>query len=250
MIITLDKEGAYLKTKGVSEVIHTRPRSVYDVTGAGDMVLATLTIALAADCDYKTAVELSNITGGIEVEKFGATTVTIEEIINEIVGQSGKSGKVCSVDFLVEQLDWRRRQKETIVFTNGCFDVVHRGHIEFLKFCKLQGDIVVVGLNSDGSVKSIKGPERPINNQYDRAAVLAALETVDYVTVFDEPDPLNLIKKVKPDILVKGQDWAEKGVVGREFVESYGGRVVLAPLVEGKSTTSVIEKMKSLWTKL
>ena len=250
VVITLDKEGAYLKTKGVSEVIHTRPRSVYDVTGAGDMVLATLTIALAADCDYKTAVELSNITGGIEVEKFGAATVTIEEIINEIVGQSGKSGKVCSVDFLVEQLDWRRRQKETIVFTNGCFDVVHRGHIEFLKFCKLQGDIVVVGLNSDGSVKFIKGPERPINNQYDRTAVLAALETVDYVTVFDEPDPLNLIKKVKPDVLVKGQDWAEKGVVGREFVESYGGRVVLAPLVEGKSTTSVIEKMKSLWTKL
>lgn len=250
VVITLDKEGAYLKTKGVSEVIHTRPRSVYDVTGAGDMVLATLTIALAADCDYKTAVELSNITGGIEVEKFGATTVTIDEIINEIVGQSGKSGKVCSVDFLVEQLDWRRRQKETIVFTNGCFDVVHRGHIEFLKFCKLQGDIVVVGLNSDGSAKSIKGPERPINNQYDRTAVLAALETVDYVTVFDEPDPLNLIKKVKPDILVKGQDWAEKGVVGREFVESYGGKVVLAPLVEGKSSTSVIEKMKSLWTKL
>ena len=250
VVITLDKEGAYLKTKGVSEVIHTRPRSVYDVTGAGDMVLATLTIALAADCDYKTAVELSNITGGIEVEKFGATTVTIEEIINEIVGQSGKSGKVCSVDFLVEQLDWHRRQKETIVFTNGCFDVVHRGHIEFLKFCKLQGDIVVVGLNSDGSVKSIKGPERPINNQYDRTAVLAALETVDYVTVFDEPDPLNLIKKVKPGVLVKGQDWAEKGVVGREFVESYGGRVVLAPLVEGKSSTSVIEKMKSLWTKL
>jgi D-beta-D-heptose 7-phosphate kinase/D-beta-D-heptose 1-phosphate adenosyltransferase len=207
------------------------------------MVLATLAITVAAGYDYKTAVQLSNITAGIEVEKFGSTAVTIEEIINEI------SGKVHSVDFLSEQLTWHRKQKKTIVFTNGCFDVVHRGHTEFLKFCKLQGDIVVVGLNSDSSVKAIKGPDRPINNQYDRAAVLAALETVDYITVFDEPDPLNLIKKVKPNVLVKGQDWAQKDVVGREFVESYGGKVVLAPLVEGKSSTATIEKMRSLETK-
>jgi len=207
------------------------------------MVLATLAITLAAGCDYKTAVQLSNITAGIEVEKFGAEPVTIEEIINEI------TDKVHSVDSLLDQLTWHRQQNKTIVFTNGCFDVVHRGHIEFLKFCKLQGDIVVVGLNSDSSVKTIKGPDRPINNQYDRATVLAALEMVDYVTLFDEPDPLDLIKKVKPDILVKGQDWAEKGVVGREFVESYGGRVVLAPIVEGKSSTATIEKMKSLKTK-
>jgi D-beta-D-heptose 7-phosphate kinase/D-beta-D-heptose 1-phosphate adenosyltransferase len=250
VVITLDKEGAYLKTAKKSEFIHTRPRSVYDVTGAGDMVLATLAIALAADCGYKTAVQLSNIAGGIEVEKFGAATVTIEEIINEIVGQNrGKNGKVRSTDSLVEELSWHRKQKETIVFTNGCFDVVHRGHTEFLKFCKLQADILVVGLNSDNSVRIIKGPDRPINNQYDRAAVLAALETVDYITVFNEPDPLNLIKKVKPDILVKGQDWAEKGVVGREFVESYDGKVILAPLVKGKSSTATIEKMKSLETK-
>ncbi len=151
-----------------------------------------------------------------------------------------------SIDSLADEITWHRRQKATIVFTNGCFDVVHRGHIEFMKFCKSKGDIVIVGLNSDSSVKTIKGPDRPINNQYDRAAVLAALETVDYITVFDEPDPLNLIKKVKPDILVKGQDWAQKGVVGQEFVESYGGRVVLAPLVEGKSSTVTIEKMKAL----
>jgi D-beta-D-heptose 7-phosphate kinase/D-beta-D-heptose 1-phosphate adenosyltransferase len=247
VVITLDKEGAYLRAEPVSEIIPTRPRSVYDVTGAGDMVLATLAVALAADCDYKTAVQLANITGGIEVEKFGAATVTIEEVINEIITEGrDKSDKVHSIDSLVEELGWHRRQKDTIVFTNGCFDVIHRGHIEFLKFCKLQGDIVVVGLNSDSSVKAIKEPGRPINNQYDRAAVLAALEMVDYITVFDEPDPLNLIKKVKPDVLVKGQDWAEKGVVGREFVESYGGKVVLAPVVEGKSSTITIEKMKSL----
>lgn len=249
VVITLDKAGAYLKTKETSQIIPTRARSVYDVTGAGDMVLATLAIGLAAGCDYKTAVQLSNITGGIEVEKFGAATVTIEEIINEIVSQNrGKDGKIRSIDSLVTELDWHHRQNRTIVFTNGCFDVVHRGHIEFLKFCKSQGDIVVVGLNSDRSVRAIKGPDRPINNRYDRAAVLAALETVDYITVFDEPDPLNLIKKVKPDILVKGQDWADKGVVGQEFVESYDGKVVLAPLIEGKSSTTIIEKIKSLAT--
>ncbi len=248
VVITLDKEGAYLRTEDISQIIPTKPRSVYDVTGAGDMVLATLAITLAAGCDYKTAVQLSNITGGIEVEKFGTVTVTIEEVANEIVRQ-GKSSKVRSIELLLDELTWHRRGKKAIVFTNGCFDVIHRGHIEFLEFCKLQGDVVVVGLNSDSSVKTIKGPARPINNQHDRAAVLAALEMVDYITVFNEPDPLNLIKKVKPDVLVKGEDWAQKGVVGREFVESSGGKVVLAPLVEGKSSTETIKKMKSLETK-
>ncbi len=247
VVITLDKEGAYLRTEKTGELIATRPRSVYDVTGAGDMVLATLAISLAAGCDYKTAVQLSNITGGIEVEKFGVATVTIEEIINEIVSQKrGKDGKVRSIDALVTELDWHRRQNDRIVFTNGCFDVVHRGHIELLKFCRSQGDIVVVGLNSDSSVKTVKGPERPINNQLDRAAVLAAMETVDYITIFNEPAPLALIKKAKPDVLVKGQDWADKGVVGADFVESLGGKVVLAPIVKGKSSTRIIEKAKSL----
>ncbi len=250
VVITLDKLGAYLKIKDTGQIIPTRPRDVYDVTGAGDIVLSTLATTLAANCDYITAVELANIAGGIEVEKFGNKTVTIEEIIHEIVSQKrANSGKVRSIDLLIDELSWHRRRKETVVFTNGCFDVVHTGHIEFLKFCKSQGNIVVVGLNSDGSVKTIKGSDRPINNQHDRAAVLAALEMVDYITVFDEPDPLNLIKKVKPDVLVKGQDWAQKGVIGREFVESCGGKVVLAPIVEGKSSSAIIDKMKPLQAK-
>ena len=250
VVITLDKEGAYLKTKDISQIIPTKGRGVYDVTGAGDMVLAMLAITLAAGCDYETAVQLSNIAGGIEVEKFGTATVTIEEISNEITGQKRcTSGKVRSIDLLLDELTRHRRGKKTIVFTNGCFDVIHRGHIEFLEFCKSQGDILVLGLNSDISVKIIKGPERPIYNEHDRSVVLAALEMVDYITFFDEPNPLNLIKKIKPDVLVKGEDWAEKGVVGREFVESCGGRVVLAPLVEGKSSTATIEKMRALEAK-
>jgi len=246
VVITLDKEGAYLRTEDVSELITTKPRSVYDVTGAGDVILATLAVTLAAGCDYKTAVQVANIAGGIEVQKFGCATVSIDEIVSEI---HGRDGKLRSVESLVQELKRHRKQKRKIVFTNGCFDVLHRGHVEYLEFCKLQGDVVVVGLNSDSSVKIIKGPKRPINNQHDRAAVLAALEMVDYITVFDEPDPLNLIKKVKPDVLVKGRDWAQKGVVGREFVESYGGKVVLAPLFEGKSSTATIKKIKALEAK-
>lgn len=147
------------------------------------------------------------------------------------------------MDDLLGELDIHRHQNEKIVFTNGCFDVLHRGHIEYLSFCKQQGDVVVVGLNSDRSVRQLKGPTRPVNNQHDRAAVLAALETVDYVVVFDEPDPLKTVEALRPDVLVKGQDWADKGVIGREFVESHGGVVKLAPLVEGKSSTDTIKKM-------
>jgi D-beta-D-heptose 7-phosphate kinase/D-beta-D-heptose 1-phosphate adenosyltransferase len=167
-------------------------------------------------------------------------------MVNEIISQyHGKTGKVKDINSLKSELDLHRMRKEKIVFTNGCFDVLHIGHIEFLKFCKAQGDVVVLGLNSDESVKSQnKGPGRPINNQHDRAAVLAALETVDYICIFNEVTPANIIEEVCPDILVKGRDWEHKGVVGREFVESQGGKVVLAPLVEGKSSTSTIEKMQ------
>ncbi len=248
VIITLDKDGAYLKTRSLAEHIPTIVRKVYDVSGAGDMVLAALAASLAAGIDYTNAVQISNVAGGIEVEKFGTATVSIEEIVNELISRQQKSGsKIKSTEQLASQLDWHRNLRQKIVFTNGCFDVLHRGHIEYLSFCKKQGDIVVLGLNSDSSIKKIKGPDRPINNQLDRAAVLSGLESIDYIVIFDEPDPLNIITQVKPDILVKGQDWAEKGVIGREFVEANGGKVVLSPLVEGKSSTSTIEKMKSMW---
>lgn len=247
VIITLDKEGSYLKTSDMEVHIPTVIRNVYDVSGAGDVVLASLAAALAAGVDYRVAVEICNIAGGIEVEKFGTATVSIEEIINELLSRKQTSAsKIKSFDQLSGILDRHRSHKQKIVMTNGCFDVLHRGHIEFLNFCKQQGDIVVLALNSDKSVKIIKGPERPINTQLDRAAVLAALETVDYVVIFDEPDPLASVQKIKPDVLVKGVDWKDKGVIGREFVEARGGKVVLAPLLDGKSSTNTIEKMKSL----
>jgi len=245
-VITLDKEGVYYCSADAAEHLPTIPRTVYDVTGAGDMMLAMTAVAIAAGADLRTALQLANIAGGLEVEKFGVATVSVDEIVNEILTRHrGKTGKIHDRQTLPMELDYHRKQHETIVFTNGCFDVLHRGHIEYLQFCKRQGDIVVVGLNSDSSVRQLKGPTRPINNQHDRAALLAALECVDYVTIFDEPDPLNLIMAVRPDVLVKGADWAQKGVIGREFVESYGGRVELAQLVEGKSSTLTIEKMNA-----
>ncbi len=246
-VITLDKDGAFLKSDTLSELVPTIAKTVYDVTGAGDMVLAALATALAGGCNLKSAVEISNIAGGLEVEKFGVATVSIDEIINEIIARShSKTGKIHETKSLEKIVEYHRRLGEKIVFTNGCFDVIHRGHIEYLSFTKRQGDIVVLGLNSDASVKRLKGPERPINNQHDRAAVLAALESVDYITIFDEDTPANLIELVKPDVLVKGADWKDKGVVGQEFVESRGGKVVLAEIVEGKSSTNTIEKMNSL----
>jgi D-beta-D-heptose 7-phosphate kinase/D-beta-D-heptose 1-phosphate adenosyltransferase len=246
-VITLDKEGAYLRTAQLAQLVPTQPRNVYDVTGAGDMMLAMLAVAMAAGCDEVTALQFANIASGIEVEKFGVATVSIDEIVNEIIStHRGKMGKIHPLEDLSKHLAFHRQQKDTIVFTNGCFDVLHRGHIEYLKFCKQQGSVVVVGLNSDASVRQLKGPGRPVNNQHDRASVLAALESVDYVTIFEEPDPLELIQRVRPDVLVKGADWAQKGVIGREFVESYGGRVELAPLVDGKSSTSTIEKLNGL----
>jgi D-beta-D-heptose 7-phosphate kinase/D-beta-D-heptose 1-phosphate adenosyltransferase len=251
VVITLDKEGAYLAAGDTSELVPAHARNVYDVTGAGDVILATLAVSLAADSDYLTAVHLANIAGGIEVEKFGSATVAISEIEHEIATQyGGKDTKLRLLDALLEELKWRRSRGQTVVFTNGCFDVIHRGHIDYLRFCRAQGDVVVVGLNSDTSVRVIKGPERPINNQYDRAAVLSGLETVDLITIFDDPSVLGLVKQVRPDVLVKGGDWGGKqGVVGWEFVESYGGKVMLAPLVEGKSSTSTIDKMKTLRAK-
>lgn len=247
VVITLDKEGAFLRTPTLVEHVPTLPRNVYDVTGAGDMMLAMLAVAMAAGCDDVTALQLANTASGIEVEKFGVATVSVDEIVNEIISMhKGKTGKILSVEEMTSHLEYHRQRKESIVFTNGCFDVLHRGHIEYLSFCKQQGDVVVVGLNSDSSVRRLKGPERPINNQHDRAAVLAALESVDYICVFDEPDPLRLIQQVCPDVLVKGADWKDKGVIGREFVEARGGRLELAPLVTGKSSTFTIEKMKTM----
>jgi D-beta-D-heptose 7-phosphate kinase/D-beta-D-heptose 1-phosphate adenosyltransferase len=250
-IITLDKEGmALAHADGRALVFPTRPRQVYDITGAGDMVLAVLGMALAAGADYEPAIRLANIAGGLEVEKIGVATVTREEILHDLLGGApGRSEdglgleKVRSRESLLVELHGRRALGQRVAFTNGCFDVLHAGHVQYLQEARAQGDLLVVGLNDDASVRRLKGPNRPVNSVADRALVLAALEAVDYLLFFEEPTPWELIQAIRPDVLVKGADYRREEVVGADFVESYGGRVHLAPLRKGYSTTRLLQKL-------
>jgi D-beta-D-heptose 7-phosphate kinase/D-beta-D-heptose 1-phosphate adenosyltransferase len=251
-IITLDKEGmALVHADGRAAVFPTRPRQVYDITGAGDMVMAVLGMALAAGADYDPAIRLANVAGGLEVEKIGVATLTREEILHDLLRAGSAAGsdpatglrKMRVRESLVHELEHRRRLGQRVAFTNGCFDVLHAGHVQYLQEAKAQADLLVVGLNSDSSVRALKGDGRPVNTVEARALVLSALEAVDYLTVFDDVTPLELIRAVRPDVLVKGSDYRREDVVGADYVESYGGRVHLAPLRHGFSTTQLLKKL-------
>jgi D-beta-D-heptose 7-phosphate kinase/D-beta-D-heptose 1-phosphate adenosyltransferase len=245
-IVTLDKEGMALAHRdGRRHVFPTRPRQVYDITGAGDMVLAVLGMALAAGADYEPAIKLANVAGGLEVEKIGVATVTRDEMLRDLLHSGPGVNKVLSREALVIELESRRRLGQRIAFTNGCFDVLHAGHVQYLQEARAQADVLVVGINSDASVRGLKGPHRPVNPLTARSLVLAALQAVDYVTVFEEATPLGLIQAVRPDVLVKGSDYRKDEVVGADFVESYGGRVHLAAVREGYSTTNLLRRLEA-----
>ena len=248
VVVTVDRDGAVLaEADHPWRHLRTVPRSVYDNTGAGDAVLAMLAAAVAAGADLVSAVKLANIAGGLEVERFGCVPIAADEILAELrLEDRQRNGKLRAADDLAAELRLRRDRGETVAFTNGCFDILHAGHVDFLKRCSQQASVLVVGLNHDQSVRKLgKGSERPFNRFEDRATVLGALECVHYVVGFEEPDPEALIRKLRPDVLIKGQDWAETGVVGRDFVESTGGKVLLMPLVEGYSTTALVERIRS-----
>jgi D-beta-D-heptose 7-phosphate kinase/D-beta-D-heptose 1-phosphate adenosyltransferase len=247
-VVTLDKEGMALShSDGRRAIFPTRPRQVYDITGAGDMVLAVLGMALAAGVDYDPAIRLANIAGGLEVEKIGVATVSREEIVHDLLHAGGRAeestGKMRPREELAYELAARRRQGQRVAFTNGCFDLLHAGHVQYLQEARAQGDLLVVGLNSDASVRSLKGPGRPMNPVEARAYVLAGLSAVDFVTVFEEATPLELIRELRPDVLVKGADYRREEVAGADFVESYGGRVHLAALRAGFSTTRILQRL-------
>jgi D-beta-D-heptose 7-phosphate kinase/D-beta-D-heptose 1-phosphate adenosyltransferase len=252
-IVTLDKDGmALARRDGRTAVFPTRPRQVYDITGAGDMVMATLGLALAAGADYDAAVRLANVAGGLEVEKVGVATVTRDEILADLLHAPFRAAdrvpgadKVIGLPALVAELDRRRAAGRRVAFTNGCFDVLHAGHVQYLAEARRQADCLVVGLNSDASVRQLKGPTRPVNPVEARALVLAGLQDVDFVTIFADATPLAVIKAVRPDVLVKGADYRKSEVVGADFVEANGGRVHLADLRDGFSTTNLIDRMKA-----
>jgi len=246
VVATVDRDGALLMEKGHPwQHVPTVPRSVYDNTGAGDAVLAMLAASIAAGADYLSATRLANIAGGLEVEKFGCVPIPAEEVLAELrLEDRLRNGKLRGADDLIAELTLRRDRGETVAFTNGCFDILHAGHVDLLQRARREASLLVVAINTDSSIRMLnKGPDRPINSFENRAAVLSALECVDYVVGFSEPTPESLIRCLRPDVLVKGQDWANKGVVGREFVESHGGRVLLVPLVEGLSTTKLAERI-------
>jgi D-beta-D-heptose 7-phosphate kinase/D-beta-D-heptose 1-phosphate adenosyltransferase len=244
-IVTLDKDGMVLATRNDSaRHFPTRPRQVYDITGAGDMVLAVIGMSLAEGGDFATAVRLANVAGGLEVERIGVSTLSRADLIGDLLRLTPED-KVFDLTELLMDLENRRRAGQTIVFTNGCFDVLHAGHVQYLREAKLQGDWLVVGLNSDRSVRNLKGPDRPINNIETRTTVLAALQFVDAIVVFDEQTPMRLIQEIRPDVLVKAGDYCLDEIVGADFVQGYGGRVHIAAYRPGISTTELVRRIRA-----
>ena len=219
-------------------------RQVYDVSGAGDTVVAVLALSLACKVLIETAVELANIAAGVVVGKVGTVPVRREELLGALSQEVafGMDSKLFSLERLLTRVSAWRSCRKHIVFTNGCFDILHVGHIRLLEEARRQGDRLVVAVNSDASVRRLKGPARPIVGQAERARVLAALSAVDAVVVFEEDTPLRLIEATRPDVLVKGGDYTEEEVVGAREVRVWGGRVELIPLVPGTSTTRLISQ--------
>ena len=240
-LITLSEDGVAIYDND----LRTHPtvaREVFDVTGAGDTVLASLGFALACNIDIDEAVKFSNLAAGVVVGKIGSATATLNEIIEyeSSLNKSCSDAHIKTLDEITTLSDELKARGKKIIFTNGCFDILHAGHVRYLETAKSYGDILILGLNSDRSVKALKGENRPINTQLDRAYILAALEAVDYVVVFDEDTPYNLIKAVQPHTLVKGGDYEGKEVVGQDIADE----LKLVQFVDGKSTTKTIEKIQ------
>jgi D-beta-D-heptose 7-phosphate kinase/D-beta-D-heptose 1-phosphate adenosyltransferase len=246
VVLTLDRHGAMLLTCDAEPIaIPTIARQVYDVTGAGDMFLAGLAAARANGIAWDDSVRFANAAAGLEVEVFGVQPIPLEKIHHAIMAQASPShAKIRTWEQVAAECEALRRQKKRVVFTNGCFDVLHAGHVSLLDRAAALGDFLVVGLNDDASIRRLKGAGRPVNTEQDRARVLGGLSSVGAVVVFSQDTPMDLIRCVKPDTLVKGADYTKDKVVGADFVESYGGRVVLVDLVAGKSTTATIAKMR------
>ncbi|WLG45492.1 bifunctional D-glycero-beta-D-manno-heptose-7-phosphate kinase/D-glycero-beta-D-manno-heptose 1-phosphate adenylyltransferase HldE [Pseudomonas sp. FP1740] len=247
--------GALLVTRGEHGMTLLRPdhpalhlparaREVFDVTGAGDTVISTLAAAIAAGEELPHAVALANLAAGIVVGKLGTAAISAPELRRAIQREEGSERGVLGLEQLLLAVDDARAHKEKIVFTNGCFDILHAGHVTYLEQARAQGDRLIVAVNDDASVSRLKGPGRPINSVDRRMAVLAGLGAVDWVISFSEGTPENLLRAVKPDVLVKGGDYGIDQVVGADIVNAYGGTVKVLGLVENSSTTAIVEKIR------
>ena len=240
-MITLSEDGIAIFDEKMHKV-PTVAKEVFDVTGAGDTVIASLAYAISSGKDIISAAQFANAAAAVVVGKIGSATASMDEIeaYESTLHQSSSDMHIKSHKEIELCVRSARDKNQRVVFTNGCFDILHLGHVKYLEVAKSFGDILIVGLNADSSVRELKGPERPINPEYDRAYLLAALEVVDYVVIFSEETPHDLIKMIEPDVLVKGGDYEGKAVVGTEFAKE----LKLVDFVDGKSTTRTIERIK------
>ena len=241
LIVTLSEEGMAIFEESLTR-IPTVAREVYDVTGAGDTVLAALGYSVAKGAGLVEAAKFANLAAGVVVGKVGAATASLAEIeeYERSLRRSSPEEFIKDFDEIERIAEYHRKNGKRVVFTNGCFDILHLGHVKYLQKAKELGDILIVGLNSDESVRRLKGPDRPVNPQFDRAYILASLEAVDYVVIFDQDTPYELIKRVQPDVLVKGADYAGKEIVGSDIAR----QTRLIEFVDGKSTTKIIERIR------
>jgi D-beta-D-heptose 7-phosphate kinase / D-beta-D-heptose 1-phosphate adenosyltransferase len=242
-LITLSDEGVAIFDNELR--IHpTNVIEVFDVTGAGDTILASLGFALACNMNIDEAVKFANLASGVVVGKVGSATATLNEIIEyeSSLNKSNSIGHIKTFDQIYSIVNSLKNKNKKIIFTNGCFDILHIGHIKYLEEAKSFGDILILGLNSDESIKKLKGENRPINNQNDRAYILASLEVVDYLVVFNEDTPFELISLIKPDVLVKGSDYEGKDIIGQDIVKE----LKLVKFIDGKSTTNIIKRIQKV----
>ncbi len=240
LLVTRSEKGmSYISPKG-SIIVGTDAREVFDVSGAGDTVVATLAASLAAGFSVGDSIFLSNKAAGVVVGKMGTSPILFQELRSELLIYFSRS-KIITSERLSDLTYLLREKKSRVVFTNGCFDILHRGHVDYLEKAKSLGDVLILGLNSDDSVRRLKGESRPINDELSRATVMAALNSVDYVVIFEEDTPLNVIKSIRPDVLVKGGDYALEDIVGREYAQF----TTTIPFVDGFSTTETIKKMSN-----
>lgn len=246
LAVTRGEEGITL-IESQAQNIAASAKKVFDVSGAGDTVIATLAAGLIHALSPLESLHLANLAAGVVVGEVGTVPINKNALVHALSQQLGSTqiNKVCDLSALVEKVETWKESAQKIVFTNGCFDLLHAGHVTYLEAAKMRGDKLILGLNTDRSVSAIKGPTRPVVNEHDRARVLAALESVDAVILFDEDTPLALIKQLRPDIIAKGSDYTAEQVVGGKEVESWGGEIALIDLVEGRSTSNIIKKLNN-----
>ncbi len=248
ILVTRGSEGMTLLERGCPEYyLPASGREVFDVTGAGDTVIATIAVALAVGYPLVSAVELGNVAAGIVIGKLGTATLSVQELNHVIHRDHSINSRIVDEDALTHQIKEVRARGGKIVFTNGCFDVLHAMHVEYLSLARQQGDCLIVAVNDDASITRLKGPGRPVNKLEHRMAVLAGLQSVNWVIPMHDDTPDRLLKLLRPDVLAKGGDYGLEGVVGSDLVTDYGGRVVvLGGVADGVKSTAIIERMKKL----